>query len=65
MSRHANINNLILYVYNYYNITNIIIYFNKLRIYLNNKHLIIFIIFIKVYKYYILFLNLINKSINY
>ena len=44
---------------------NIIVVFNKLHIYSNNENLIIFIIFIKVYKYYILSFDLTNKSANY
>ena len=44
---------------------NIIIVFNKLHMHLNSENLIIFIIFIKVYKYYNLSFNLMNKSINY
>ena len=44
---------------------NIIAVFNKLRMHLNNKNLIIFIIFMKIYKYYILSFDLTNKSVNY
>ena len=44
---------------------NIIVVFKKLCIHLNNKNLIIFIIFIKVYKYHILSFNLTNEFVNY
>ena len=44
---------------------NIIVVFNKLRMYLDNKDYIIFVIFISVYKYYMLSFDLINKSFNY
>ena len=44
---------------------NIIVAFNKLKIYFNNEDSIIFVIFISVYKYYVLSFDLINKSFNY
>ena len=44
---------------------NIIAVFNKLRMHLNNENLIIFITFMKVYKYYILFFDFTNESANY
>ncbi len=43
----------------------IIIAFNKLRMHLNNKNYIIFVIIISVYKYHILLFDLINKSTSY
>ena len=44
---------------------NIIIVFNKLRMHLNNKTFIIFVIFFEVYKYRVLSFELINDSITY
>ena len=44
---------------------NIIVVFNKLKMHFNNKDYIIFVIFINVYKYYVLSFDLINKSFNY
>ena len=44
---------------------NIIVVFNKLRIHLDSEDYIIFVIFISVYKYYVLSFNLINESFNY
>ena len=44
---------------------NIIVVFNKLRMHFNNEDYIIFVIFISVYKYYVLSFDLINKSFNY
>ena len=44
---------------------NIIVVFNKLRIHLNSEDYIIFVIFINVYKYYVLSFDLINESFNY
>ena len=44
---------------------NVIAIFNKLRIYLNNKKYIIFVTFMRVYKYHVLSFNLINEFFNY
>ena len=44
---------------------NIITVFNKLRMHLNNENLIIFITFMKVYKYHVLFFDLTNESASY
>ena len=44
---------------------NIIVAFNKLRMDSNNQNLIILVIFMKVYKYHILFFNFTNESTNY
>jgi len=44
---------------------NIIIAFNKLRMHLNNKNYITFVIFIRVYKYYVLLFDLINELTSY
>ena len=44
---------------------NIIVVFNKLRMHFDNKEYIIFVIFINVYKYYVLSFDLINESFNY
>ena len=44
---------------------NVIIAFNKLRMYSDSEKLIIFIILMKVYKYYVLLFNLTNDSFNY
>ena len=44
---------------------NIIAVFNKLRIHLNNENLIIFIIFMKIYKYYLLSFDSTNEFVNY
>ena len=44
---------------------NIIVAFNKLRIYSKSKDFITFVIFIKVYKYYVLFFELTNNFASY
>ena len=44
---------------------NIIVVFNKLRMHSNNENLIIFVIFMKVYKYHVLSFDLMNKSASY
>ena len=44
---------------------NIIAAFNKLRMHSNSKNLIIFITFMKIYKYYGLFFDLTNESTSY
>ena len=44
---------------------NIIVVFNKLRIHLDSEDYIIFVTFMNVYKYHVLFFDLINKSFNY
>ncbi len=44
---------------------NIIIAFNKLRMHLNSENYITFVIFIRVYKYYVLLFDLINELTNY
>ena len=44
---------------------NIIVIFNKLRIYLNNENFIIFITFFETYKYRMFSFKLINDSIIY
>jgi len=44
---------------------NIIIAFNKLRMHLNSKNDIIFVIFMKVYKYYVFLFDLINELTSY
>jgi len=44
---------------------NIIVAFNKLRMHLNNENYITFVIFIKVYKYHVLFFDLINELASY
>ena len=44
---------------------NIIVVFNKLRIYLDNEDYIIFVTFMNVYKYHVLSFDLINESFNY
>ena len=44
---------------------NIIVVFNKLRMHFDNKDYIIFVIFINIYKYYVLSFDLINESFNY
>ena len=51
--------------YKYFIKLNIIIIFNKLRMYLNNKNFITFIIFLEAYKYQIFLFKLINDSIIY
>jgi len=43
----------------------IIIAFNKLRMHLNNKNYITFVITISVYKYYVFLFDLINKLTSY
>jgi len=43
----------------------IIIAFNKLRMHLNSKNYITFVIFMKVYKYYVLLFDLINELASY
>ena len=49
----------------YFIMLNIIVVFNKLRMHLDSEDYIIFVTFINVYKYYVLFFNLINESFNY
>ena len=44
---------------------NIIAAFNKLRMHSNNENLIIFVIFIRVYKYHVLLFDFTNESANY
>ncbi len=44
---------------------NIIVAFNKLRMHLNSENYITFVIFMKVYKYYVLFFDLINELTSY
>ena len=44
---------------------NIIAAFNKLRMHSNNENLIIFVTFMKIYKYHILSFNLTNESVSY
>jgi len=44
---------------------NIIIAFNKLCMHSNNKNYITFVISIRVYKYYVLFFDLINELASY
>ena len=44
---------------------NIIAVFNKLRMHSNNKNLIIFVIFMKIYKYHVLSFDLTNESASY
>jgi len=44
---------------------NIIVTFNKLRMHLNSENYITFVIFMKVYKYYVLLFDLINKLASY
>ena len=44
---------------------NIIVFFNKFKMHLNNKNLIKFIISFKIYKYRIFSFKLINESILY
>ncbi len=44
---------------------NIIVAFNKLRMHSNNKNYITFVIFMKVYKYYVLLFDLINELTSY
>jgi len=44
---------------------NIIIAFNKLRMHLNSKNYITFVIFMKVYKYHVLSFDLINELASY
>ena len=44
---------------------NIIVVFNKLKMYFNSEDYIIFVIFMNVYKYHVLFFDLINESFNY
>ncbi len=44
---------------------NIIVAFNKLRMHLDSENYITFVIFIKVYKYYVLFFDLINELASY
>ncbi len=43
----------------------IIVAFNKLRMHLNSKNYITFVISMKVYKYHVLFFDLINKLASY
>ena len=51
--------------YKYFIKLNIIVVFNKLRMHLNNKNFITFIISFKAYKYRMLSFKLINDSIIY
>ena len=51
--------------YKYFIKLNIIIAFNKLQIHSNNEDFIIFIIFLKAYKYRMLLFKLINDLIIY
>ena len=51
--------------YKYLTKLNIIAAFYKLLMYSNSKNLIIFVTFLKIYKYHILFFNLINESVSY
>ena len=51
--------------YKYLTRLNIIVVFNKLRIYLDSEDFTIFIIFLDIYKYRVLLFELINKSINF
>ncbi len=44
---------------------NIIVAFNKLRMHLNNENYITFVTFMKVYKYHVLFFDLINELTSY
>ncbi len=44
---------------------NIIVAFNKLRMHSNSKNYITFVISIRVYKYHVLFFDLINESTSY
>ena len=44
---------------------NIIAVFNKLRMHLNNENLIIFVTFMKIYKYHVLSFDLTNESTSY
>ena len=44
---------------------NIIVVFNKLRMHFNSEDYIIFVIFMNVYKYYLLSFNLINELFKY
>ena len=44
---------------------NIIVAFNKLRMHSKSENFIIFVIFIEVYKYYVLFFELINNFASY
>ena len=49
----------------YFTRLNIIIIFDKLRMHSNNKDFIMFVIFLKIYKYRVLLFELINDSIFY
>lgn len=49
----------------YINKLNIIVAFNKLRMHFDSENLITFIIFLEVYKYHVLFFDLINELFNY
>ena len=51
--------------YKYLTKLNIIAVFNKLCMHSNNENLIIFVTFIKIYKYYVLFFVLTNELVNY
>ena len=44
---------------------NIIVAFNKLRMHSNNENLIIFVIFMKIYKYHVLSFDFTNELISY
>ena len=52
-----------LYKIKYYNKFNIIVVFNKIRIYFNNKYKIVFIICYNLFKYIVMFFELYNISI--
>ena len=51
--------------YKYFTRLNIIIVFNKLRMHSDNKDFIIFVIFLKIYKYRMLLFELTNDLIIY
>ena len=51
--------------YKYLTRLNIIIVFNKLRMYSNNENFIIFVIFLEAYKYRVLLFELTNDSVIY
>ena len=51
--------------YKYMTRLNIIVAFNKLRIYSNSEDFTIFIISLEIYKYRVLLFELINKFVNY
>ena len=59
------INEILIKIQNckYFTRFDIIIIFNKFRIYLNNENFIIFIIFLKIYKYRMFLFKLTNNFI--